>query len=429
MRELDKCVTYFKDNSGFARLMDGLFDLYVRYERCFGAVRLARPSPEEEETLSDFFKRDYYNQALIRIGLAEFERQMQKMFSPEIRLEALLEAYFKDRILHRVNPKNESAFAVYVESEMLPRYEGTEAETWLREVSAHVRRTYRAWADQYTADPKPVVTMLTTVCDALIDLPVKRMQNMRLSEFSRLQTGDPHALDKSSMCGLLFLRALIFIYETVTPTTPEECSALYYRAGLLTEGVLSHVVVRGLIASCGDMLDEACAAFDHRNEAHVLTLENLSRFARVEAHGKQAFIMENMTVFSAVNEQVRHHKCTLVCVSGGFNPAVMLLLDLLCASGVTLYYSGDMDYPGLCLADRFYLRYPKKFVAWRYGKSDYDRVMSEYDFYMPENKKNTGLHNEDLAALLSMMRKRGKTAPQAALTDDLVRDILGAEKR
>jgi hypothetical protein len=81
---LDECVSYFRENTGFARFMDGLLDMYVRYERCFGAVRLSEPNMDEERAVSEFFKRDYYNQALIRIGLADFERQLQKTFSPEM---------------------------------------------------------------------------------------------------------------------------------------------------------------------------------------------------------------------------------------------------------------------------------------------------------------------------------------------------------
>lgn len=423
MRATDDCVAYFKNNIGFARLMEGMYDLYLRYERCYGAVRLVRPTPEEEKTISDFFKRDYYNQALIRIGLADFERQAQKVLSPDIKLETLLEMYFGKRIARRPAPRIVNAFTLYVENELAPRYIGTEAELWLREVSTHVRRGYRVWADRYNLEPKQVARMLEIVSEALTDLPVDKQKIERLSDFSLRFAKDAHFMDISSECGPLFIRALIKRFEVSYPPTPEECSALYYKAGLLTEGVLNTVAIRGLNTRCGDMPDEACAAYDHRNEAHVLTLENVNRITEVTAYGGKAFIMENLTVFSAVSERLTDTKCTLICAENGINPALTLLLDLLCRSGTALYYSGDMDYMGLCRADRFYLAYTKYFIPWRYGKTDYEKIMSDNDFFLPENKKETGLHNEDLASLLSLMRKRGKTAPQSALIPDLAQDI------
>lgn len=417
MRDLDECVAYFKQNDGFTRLMEGLYDLYVRYERCFGAVRLVRPTHEEEKAISDFFKRDYYNQALIRISLGDFERQVQKLFSPDVLLGPLLEAYTGKRILRRLGgARTASEFSLFVENELLPHYAGTEAEVWLRDVSGHARRSYRVWADRYNNDPKKVAVTIAAVCDALPSLPCKSGQITRFSDFAQ-----KHALEGDASS--LFLRALARKFEITCPTAPEDISALYHRAGLLFEGVLSQVTVRGLAAFQNETPDAVTEAYNRRAQPHILTLENLCGITHAEAYGGRAFIVENMTVFSAVNEQTHANPCTLICAGGGLNPALTRLLDLLSASGTALYYSGDVDYAGLCLADRIYLRYPKLFVPWRYAKSDYERILSESDFFSPDYKKDSGLHNEDLAALLSLMRKRGKTAPQSALIPDLIADL------
>jgi hypothetical protein len=63
----DTILRYFMDGSGFSRVMEGMWDLYVRYRRCFGAVRLHRPTPEEEKVLSTFFKR------LLRPGVNSYQ--------------------------------------------------------------------------------------------------------------------------------------------------------------------------------------------------------------------------------------------------------------------------------------------------------------------------------------------------------------------
>ncbi|MCL2665842.1 MAG: TIGR02679 domain-containing protein, partial [Defluviitaleaceae bacterium] len=99
--DINRCVSYFKDNKEFGRLISNLHDLFVRHERCFGAVRLPEPSREEEKAISVFFKRDYYNQQLIRIGLADFERQLQKIYGDAITLEKFLEAYYEKQIIKK----------------------------------------------------------------------------------------------------------------------------------------------------------------------------------------------------------------------------------------------------------------------------------------------------------------------------------------
>ena len=416
---MDEWVAYFKNN-GFTRLMEGLYDLYVRHERCFGAARLSHPAPEEEKAISEFFKRDYYNQALIRISLADFERQARKVLSPNFTLAALLEAYFGGELIRRPGPQPANAFSLYVENEMTARYKGTEAGEWLREVATHVRRVYRKWADLYRHEPEKVEEMINTVCGALNRLPVKK----RLSAFALETAGDVHALDAANNAGQLFVRALIKKYSAAHPVTPEEYSALYYKAGLLTDGALSYVTARGLTAYRDGFPDEAAGAYDKRNEPYMLTLENLDGITAVEAYGGKAFVMDNLSVFTAVSERTRNVKCTLICAAGGVNCAFTALLDKLNASGAALYYAGGMDYAGLCRADRVYLTYPQRFIPWRYGRDDYEKNLTENDFFPPDSKKDAGLHNETLASLLSLMRKRGKAAAQAGLVPDMAEDIL-----
>jgi uncharacterized protein (TIGR02679 family) len=428
MRGLDECVAWLQQDSGFSRLMDGLFDMYVRYERSFGAVRLNNPSSDEERAISEFFKRDYYDQALIRIGLAEFERQAQRRFSHELTLSAILEAYTRRPLfLRRPDHKvTSNAFAMYLENDLTTRYVGTDAEMWVKDLVQHMRRSYRAWTEGYAINPASVTEPLEAICEVLTNLPFFSHERERLSDFAKRYINDPHAYDYNGKYGAYFMRALSKTLDVSVPVSAEEFSSLCWHAGLLSEGVLNRVLVRGLTADFGGAPDEICAVYNKRREPHSLTLENMSGYTSVKAEGGKVFIIESMTVFSAVNEQTRDSNRTVICASNGLNAALVFLLDMLTAGGAELHYSGSMDYRGLSLADKIYLKYPKAFKPWRYDKSDYERIVSENDFYLPDSKKDMGLHNEDLASLLSYMRKKGKTAPQAALIKDLVEDIMAS---
>ena len=419
---LTEIIQYLKSDSGFERLMNGMFDLYNRYGRCFSAVRLSRPTKDEEKALSVFFNRDYYDQMLIRIGLAEFERQLQKVFSYEAGLATILEAYFSRSLTTHSEPALESnrykdAFTRTIRDDVLPRFEDTPAADWLREMLAHMRRTYRQWADQFPHEPENVLAMISAVCEAVNALPGPD-QLIRLSDFSARHLDNSRALDFHAPMGPLFLRALAHRYQASVPTVLEDSIRLYLQAGLLSEGVLSQVTVRGIKAS-----DEACMFYDQLGEAYVLTLENICRLGEASAYGEKVFVVENPHVFSALCERLSGQNCTLVCAANGLNPALERLLELCTASGAAIYYAGNMDYKGLTLADKVYLRFGKLFVPWRYGKVDYELLFTGSDYLLPDDRKDLAMHNEELASLLSLLRKKGKSASSLPLVGLLAEDI------
>jgi len=108
----------------------------------------------------------------------------------------------------------------------------------------------------------------------------------------------------------------------------------------------------------------------------------------------------------------------------GLNPALEYLLDQFVKSGATLYYAGNMDYKGLTLADKIYLRYGKVFKPWRYGKADYELLFTGSDFLLPDDRKDLAMHNEELASLLSLLRKKGKSAASLPLVGVFAEDVI-----
>ena len=427
--DLSEIINYLRSDSGFERLMNGMFDLYNRYGRCFSAVRLSRPTLEEETAMSVLFKRDYYDQALIRIGLAEFERQIQKVFRFDGGLDAILGAYFGRNVSAQAepvidSPRYKDAFTRAIRDDLLPRFEDTPAAAWLREMLAHMRRTYRQWADQFPHEPEQVLNTVSQVCEVYNALPQEQL--VRLSDFAAQHLGDPRMLDFHSLHGPLFLRALAFKYDASVPTILEDSIKLFLQARLLSDGVLSLVTLRGIKSD-----DEACNFYDQLGEAHVLTLENVCRLNSARAYGDKVFVVENPHVFSAICERLSGLSCTLVCASDGLNPAMEYLLELCVNSGAVIYYAGNMDYKGLTLADKVFLRFGKAFIPWRYGRADYEMLFTGNDYLLPDDRKDLAMHNEELASLLSLLRKKGKSASSLPLVGVLAEDIraiLGLEQ-
>ena len=401
---------YFTQKKGFDRLLADMSVLYARYGRVYGAVRLANPTPEEEECLSQFFDRDYYNQALIRISLGDFARQLEKKF--DIKLETLL-AHYPGRFSEAAPAGGKDAFTEELAKTLLPKYENTAAGPWLADIAAHMRRTYKTWIQQYASEPAKILSMLDNVAKMLNHLPVTPMP---LTKFSAQFLGASHALDifdTGGEYGALFLRALAYHFKAAVPYNIEDTVALYLKAGLITGGVLCQVAVRGM---------------NDFNGAQILTLDNVTRLPRTKSHGGKVFIIENLHVFASVCERLQDERCTLMSPMGSHNPAFLLLLEQFYEQGDILYHAGNMDYKGLAQADRLFLKYGRQFVPWRYTKEDYELAVSAGNGLLPDEKKNLSMHHDDLALVLSQMRKKGRVANSMPLVPLFVADIIALLK-
>lgn len=421
----DNMLQFFRDEPGFARLIGGMFDLYLRYERCFGAVRLLRPTPEEEKALSAFFKRDYYDQALIRISLADFERQLQKTYGASCSLAALLEGHLGRGLAVRTEPRParvKDVFSHELRTALIPAYEGTPAEVWLRDVLGHLRRTYRPWAERYAKEPEAVTEMLEVVCRALNALHTQPV--VRLAEFARQHVGHPTAFDMNGSHGPLFLRALSRSFGVTLPHTLEDAVKLYWQAGLLHGGALSQVTVWNVFSRTPH---PPCTYYNDLGHPHALTLENMAFAPPFHAHRNLVFIIESGAVFSMLVDRLRAdpttRHATMVCAAGGLSAALLHVLQVLAQSGAALYFSGNMDYRGLHLADSLHQQFGKAFSPWRYGKSDYELALASHENLLLDEKKELAMHNDELAALLSYIRKRGKTTGHLPLMPLLEEDI------
>jgi uncharacterized protein (TIGR02679 family) len=411
--QLQEALEFFKSNSGFDRTINSMYDVYAQYSRSFGAVRITNPSEKEENALSEFFKRDYYNQALIRIGLAEFERQMQKKFSDEVSLSDVLGEYVGSPFITRSSRavQKPNSFAMALHESVIPQFENTPAESWLKEIATQSRRAYRTHAAQFLTDPESIVKMLRETAEAVNNIsPAKQL--VPLAEFSQKYTGSPTAFNFSEMQGALFLRALACKYKLPAPTSTEDCISLHLRAGLLSRGMLSSVIVRGL---GGDF-----------TQSHVLTLENLCRYKNASAFCNKVFVLDDPQIYAEICESLGELPCTIICPHNGHNAAFTYVLNLLHEANIPFRYAGSFNYKGLELADKLFVRYDKNCMLWRFTLEDFKRVLSEGTAAANNEKGTLAMHNETLASLLSFMRKVGKTATSAPLVPLYIDDIKNA---
>jgi len=424
---LQEIIQFFRSDSGYDRILHAMFDSFYKHGRAFGAIRLTRPSAEEESAISEFFKRDYYNQALIRIGLADFERQIMRNFSvdeSEISLGAILSEYVGKKFEKSTGSDSQkpNTFASAILFEIIPKYENTPTETWLREITTQTRRAYRAYSEKYLSEPEAALNLIRETAEALNNIKTDGTL-IPIAEFSEKFTGATDSFDFSGTHGILFLKALANRFDVPVPSYLEGRIELHLRAGLLSCAAVSSVTVRGLFAETDGQSDIVCDYYNNLNIAHVLTLENISKFTAVSAHGSKVFVVEDVQIFAKLCEILSEVKCTIICCAVGFSAAFVRLLKLVCGSNLSFFYAGNMDYKSLEIADKLYVEFGKNFIPWRYTHEDYAKIILPESTYLPDEKKNLAMHNDTLASLLSHMKKIGKTASSMPLVSLYAEDI------
>lgn len=417
-------LALFKQEKGFHRLLSGMSAEYARHGRTYGAVRLANPTSAEENAISAFFERDYFDQAMIRISLADFQRQLVKV-SPYVPFSTLMAAFApgdvedKRSLVH----KNKDAFTGAVAATLLPMYQNAQgAQAWLNEVTVNMRRAYKPWIEAFAATPQKVLADLGTVAQTLSSLP----QNpaVPLSAFEAACGLPPGALAFDGEYGALFIRALAHMFGANLPGGMEASIGLYLQAGLITGSPLCQVAVQNLTAVNQDGApDKICAIYNRRKQAHVLTLENVVQFSQAGGAGGRVFIVESPLVYAALRERLPDTHCTLISPMGNVNPAFVQLLTLLHQAGDTLYYAGNMDYKGLAQADALHARFGKQFIPWRYTRQDYERILAQNATSLSGERNDLTMGSDALALILSELRKTGKTASSMPLVPLFTEDI------
>ncbi|MCL2373482.1 MAG: TIGR02679 domain-containing protein [Defluviitaleaceae bacterium] len=411
-------INFFKKNAGFSRLLSGMFDVYVHYGRLYGAVVLEKPSREEEAALSEFFKRDYYDQAQIRISLAEFDRQLQRMSLSAVTLEDLLRELRGKipKVVAHVPPATTAQAAL--EAKFFPQYTGSRAQPWLQDILRDMRRHHRPLAELYRANPQEAIDMLMKVANGVNMIEEGSARKIYMREFSRKVLGVPYGFGAGEKYGALFASALAYYFSDV-----DDYSRLYVSAGILHQGVLSHVMARGLAAiNHGGKENMPLKAYRKTNETCVLTLENLCELAAVSTANGVAYVIEDPQVYASVTESVDIED-TIICPGNAISPAFEVLLTMLNDAGVTVFYAGRFEYRSLAFADMVAKIFGKRFRTWRYSKADYNMVMESGVYFMPEKGDPEPLHHEDLASILSAMMKTGKTGSSVSLAPLLIEDI------
>lgn len=421
-----ECAAYFSKNPGYKRIMEQLFKLYRRNGRVAGMVRLPDATAPERDALRALFGRSFSGE--VKFRAQEFDAALQESRFGGVCLKDVLEAYFHVAIHtnKEIRVKKEQQFEQLLQAAHQAARSDT-CKQWLGALEAKSKeRGYFLLRKEMKKDFDAAKTALCNAITAIDELESRPKEDLRLAVFSGFVMKDPHALDGDVPCGQLFLHLLASRLNRPYPANAEERDDLYFENGILCDSISSTVTQVGLCLKDGPAEHPAFMSFRQRHECCTLSLANLNRLISASSPTGRAYLVENQMLFSQLCDHAARFHSPLICTSGQLQVAVLRLLDMLTASGTTLFYAGDFDGGGISIAAKLLNRYPNHLHLWHMSVQDYGQCKSHKRLTDKSRQLLSLANGTPLEPLAHTVQAANYAGYQELLLEQLIPDLTNA---
>lgn len=430
---LPACVRYFKENKGFRRIFSEMLSKWKSYGKVAGVIKINGATAEEYRALQGLMGKACEGEPL-KFRMTDFQQALKESRFGAVTLEALLSAYFDEELTTTKSERlaragEQELFWQDVMAEADRRTQGSDAvKQWLLTMREKKTSGYQIALSMVQKDRESARNTLLHVCSAIWILRSKTAggRRIRLAVLSSRVSGNPHFFDRNRAEGKLLLNALAYIHVCDYPQKAEKILELYYSSGISPDDISSFTTAYGIHMYTERGVHGAYEVFIREREPYVVTLSNLNHIVKVDCPGKFVYIVENQMVFSQICEEITEKDAALICTSGQVKTASLILIDLLCEAGCRLFYSGDLDPEGICIADKMISRHPGQIVAWHMSPEDYARCVSDEDIGEKRLKQLDTIVDLGLRCVAAEVISVKKAGYQEQLLEVLEGDIKAA---
>lgn len=454
----EACLAYFRSMPVFERLLSQFCEKYRSYGCFCGSARLNIRSEDEREALEGFFARSYHNQKTATISAQAFRRALEHTRFVELSPEEILGAFagaplsgkreeesrrkaciarcwkaaigqqeaYADceasrQLLHElraVAEKEEPA----ISSEDVPSIGAIDNTAHTCTSEEAVTALYRQLMSgrQELVENKLLCALtedlhiLVRALEILNRLCVEKRYQY-LPVFAAVLFGDPHRLDPGTRDAHL-LQLLLQWLEIQRGVEADEMNSIpslrrqarYLSAGILLDDVSNYAMLCGVEAIGRDGLVHAGMAGFAADGAPVnVPLSVITGWAQLRCRDNTLWIVENPVVYAVLCERFGRTR-SLMCMNGQPRLSAWLILRLLRAAGTRVYYAGDFDPEGLCIAEKVQQSLlPGQCVFWHMSEADYRSAQSRKPIEARRMKMLDHLQDSLLKTTAVLIRKQG----------------------
>lgn len=435
--ESKQLADYLKNNMGYNRLLKGIKNKYIQLGEIKGNVVINNPDKMEKQVLSGLMKKDYSKNKTISINLKILTKRFEDTKFKGADLTEVIYEYFEEEI------KTKKEKTINYQKEIDEFFENILNENrdnkiyrYLQEIVINKNQTYSKLKKYYNKDKNILKDAMKNVCKAINNLP---HEITRIPVFASNITGNPHAFDKNTICGKIFIIMLCYMENIKIPNKTEELLEIYYNNNLLIDDVSNMVLCKNIKGyRKKEIIDddehityikhEGLEWFSKYNEPIYLNLYNLSNIAYLDSKYKQIVVMENPAVFMEVAEKTMNKDFPIVCTYGQLKLSGIVLLDMLVKQNYKIYYSGDIDPEGIQIADKLKSRYTDNLSFLGFDINTYENNLSNVQISNIRLKKLLKVKSEDLKEISEKLKTSKKASYEEKNINEIVRFIDNEEK-
>lgn len=454
----EACLAYFRSMPVFERLLSQFCEKYRSYGCFCGSARLNIRSEDEREALEGFFARSYHNQKTATISAQAFRRALEHTRFVELSPEEILEAFAGAPLSGKREEESRRKACIArcwkAAIGQQEAYADCEASRQLlHELRAVAEKEEPAISSEdvpsigaidntaHTCTSEEAVTALyrqlmsgrqelvenKLLCAITEDLHIlvraleilnrlcveKRYQYLPV--FAAVLFGDPHRLDPGTRDAHL-LQLLLQWLEIQRGVEADEMNSIpslrrqarYLSAGILLDDVSNYAMLCGVEAIGRDGLVHAGMAGFAADGAPVnVPLSVITGWAQLRCRDNTLWIVENPVVYAVLCERFGRTR-SLMCMNGQPRLSAWLILRLLRAAGTRVYYAGDFDPEGLCIAEKVQQSLlPGQCVFWHMSEADYRSAQSRKPIEARRMKMLDHLQDSLLKTTAVLIRKQG----------------------
>lgn len=429
MNDWEMSVDYFKNQKGYDRIFLALRKKWERNGKCTGVIQIKNATEQERTALRNLLGRTIDDEN-IRFRFQEFVKAYEESSIYSATFEQVLCAYFGEPLLtnkesreHKARQKQSFFECLIKETKPLGILESTAFFTQL-EQGESIAASFVA--KEYHQSPELLHQMLINAWKAVAFLLQKK--TCRIAVLSTEITGNPHYFDRGLVSGKALLYVLAFYYDVPFPKNAEDVIKLYDNAGIITDEISNFTAAFGIHLYDSDGLHPAFEAFIERKEPYLVSSFHLNHMIKAMADSSVVYAVENQMLYSHLCEVLSDESVALLCTSGQPKAASLLMLDLLCDGGCTIYYAGDLDPEGIMIVDRLMSRNPAHIRPWRFTVDDYYQSLSNEVLSESRLKQLDRIHNSCFHPLCEAVKKQKKAGYQEALLEGMIEDVKSGMK-
>ncbi|WP_313177410.1 TIGR02679 family protein [Massilia sp.] len=374
-----------------------------RYERGRGdgVITLGNLDAAERDALAGLLGRRQGDAGSLRFDIAELDAR-------------LLHAGLADSLRHALElldgPLVDLAAA---RSETAIQWEGVRALATDARLAAFLADGRGLGLLKRLAVRQPVaVQLVAQVQNVLARLPAPAVTR---SHLAAQLLGDAHGLDAGSPVATLLLAVLRYERAGKDDVEGEETvRELWAAAGVLVNELARPALFLNLPGSVGGLAPGG-------GEPGYLSLRALLRSSPVWAvAGRDVYVCENPNLVAIAADALGPHCAPLVCTDGMPAAAQRALLSQLAKAGARLRYHGDVDWPGIAIANTVIEMFGA--APWRFGVADYLAALdNNRDATRPLTGSEVAARWE--GALTEAMQVHGRAIDEEALAASLMPDL------